>query len=51
LAAEQARGLLTYGFGAEILDRVTIPGTRERLDRLVRARLGVGDSPVGGRAA
>ncbi len=51
LAAEQARGLLTYGFGAEILDRVTIPGTRERLDRLVRARLGVGDSPGGGRAA
>jgi Fe-S cluster assembly protein SufD len=49
LAVEQARGLLTYGFGAEILDRVAIPGTRERLDRLVRARLGVGD--VAGRAA
>jgi len=49
LAVEQARGLLTYGFGAEILDRVAIPGTRERLDRLVRARLGVGDAA--GRAA
>jgi Fe-S cluster assembly protein SufD len=49
LAVEQARGLLTYGFGAEILDRVAIPGTRERLDRLVRARLGVGDAT--GRAA
>jgi Fe-S cluster assembly protein SufD len=49
LAVEQARGLLTYGFGAEILDRVAIPGTRERLDRLIRARLGVGDGA--GRAA
>ena len=51
LAVEQARGLLTYGFGAEILDRVAIPGTRERLDRLVRSRLGVGDAAGGGRAA
>ena len=41
LGAHEARGLLTYGFGAEILDRVVIPGTRAALDRLVRARLGV----------
>ncbi|OFV86946.1 MAG: Fe-S cluster assembly protein SufD [Acidobacteria bacterium RBG_16_68_9] len=41
LGAAAARGLLTYGFGAEILDRVVIPGVRERLDRLIRDRLGV----------
>jgi Fe-S cluster assembly protein SufD len=40
LGFEEARGLLTYGFAAEILDRVEIPGMRERLDQLVRARLG-----------
>jgi len=49
LGLAAARGLLTYGFGAEILDRVGIPGTRERLDHLVRTRLGVGDEI--GRAA
>ena len=43
LGAAEARGLLTYGFGAEILDRVVIPGVRERLDRLIRDRLGVPD--------
>jgi Fe-S cluster assembly protein SufD len=41
LDAAAARGLLTYGFGAEILDRITIPGVRERLDRVIRDRLGV----------
>ena len=41
LDAAAARGLLTYGFGAEILDRITIPGVRERLDRMIRDRLGV----------
>ena len=41
LGAAEARGLLTYGFGAEILDRVVIPGVRERLDRVIRDRLGV----------
>ena len=41
LGSEEARGLLTYGFGAEILDRVEIPGVREQLDHLVRERLGV----------
>jgi Fe-S cluster assembly protein SufD len=40
LGFEDARGLLTYGFAAEILDRIEIPGMRERLDQLVRARLG-----------
>ena len=41
LGSAEARGLLTYGFGAEILDRITIPGVRERLDRMIRDRLGV----------
>ncbi|HET7249669.1 MAG TPA: Fe-S cluster assembly protein SufD [Gemmatimonadales bacterium] len=49
LGAEEARGLLTYGFGAEILDRIAVPGARERLDNEIRARLGVPD--VTGRAA
>ena len=43
LGAAEARGLLTYGFGAEILDRIAVPGARERLDREIRARLGVAD--------
>jgi Fe-S cluster assembly protein SufD len=47
LGAAEARGLLTYGFGAEILDRIVIPGVRERLDRTIRDRLGV---PELGRA-
>jgi Fe-S cluster assembly protein SufD len=41
LGATEARGLLTYGFGAEILDRIAVPGARERLDSEIRARLGV----------
>jgi Fe-S cluster assembly protein SufD len=41
LGAEEARGLLTYGFGAEILDRIAVPGARARLDSEIRARLGV----------
>jgi Fe-S cluster assembly protein SufD len=49
LGAEEARGLLTYGFGAEILDRITVPGARQRLDGEIRARLGVPD--VAGAAA
>ncbi len=36
-----ARRLLTYGFAAEILQRVEIASLRQRLDRLVRARLDV----------
>jgi Fe-S cluster assembly protein SufD len=44
LGAAEARGLLTYGFGAEILDRIAVPGARERLDGEIRARLGVAAS-------
>ncbi len=36
----QARRLLTYGFGAEILGRMEIAPLRAQLDRIVRARLG-----------
>jgi Fe-S cluster assembly protein SufD len=43
VGAAAARGLLTYGFGAEILDRVAIPEARMRLDQVIRRRLGVGE--------
>ncbi len=39
LSPEAARSILTYGFGAEILDRMRHSEVRDRLDRLVRARL------------
>jgi Fe-S cluster assembly protein SufD len=39
LDPEQARALLTYGFGAEILGRVRHAGVRDALDRLVRDAL------------
>jgi Fe-S cluster assembly protein SufD len=39
LSPEAARSILTYGFGAEILDRMRHPEVRDRLDRLVRERL------------
>jgi Fe-S cluster assembly protein SufD len=39
LSLEAARSILTYGFGAEILDRMKRPDVRDRLDRLVRDRL------------
>ena len=39
LSRAEARGLLTYGFGAEILGRMRHAGLREELDRRVRARL------------
>jgi Fe-S cluster assembly protein SufD len=35
----EARSLLTYGFGAEIIDRMAIAPLRAQLDRLVRGRL------------
>ncbi|HET9709573.1 MAG TPA: Fe-S cluster assembly protein SufD, partial [Gemmatimonadales bacterium] len=47
LGAEEARGLLTYGFGAEILDRIAVPGARTRLDSEIRARLGVPEMALG----
>jgi len=42
LAPAEARALLVYGFGGEILERVRHPGLREALDRLVRGRLDAG---------
>jgi Fe-S cluster assembly protein SufD len=40
LAEDDARRLLTYGFGAEILGRMEIAPLRAQLDSIVRARLG-----------
>jgi Fe-S cluster assembly protein SufD len=42
LAPDDARALLTYGFGAEILDRLRHAGVREALDAVVRGRLAAG---------
>jgi len=39
LGKEEARALLTYGFGAEILERMDVPALRQRLERIIRARL------------
>jgi Fe-S cluster assembly protein SufD len=39
LSANEARAMLTYGFGAEILARIEEPTLRHHLDALVRARL------------
>jgi Fe-S cluster assembly protein SufD len=47
IGAKEARGLLTYGFGADILDRITVPGARARLDRQIRHRLGVPELAAG----
>jgi Fe-S cluster assembly protein SufD len=45
LGADQARALVTYGFGAEILGRMAVPELRAQLDGIVRARLfGAGGS-------
>ncbi len=38
---DSARQMLTYGFGAEILERMELKGAREYLDDLVTARLEV----------
>ena len=43
IGEDAARGLLTYGFAAEILDRVEIPGIRTMLDQLLRERLRVAE--------
>jgi Fe-S cluster assembly protein SufD len=45
LDADEARAMLTYGFGAEILGRIDPPALRGHLDALVRSRL------LGGSAA
>jgi Fe-S cluster assembly protein SufD len=48
LAPAEARALLTYGFGAEILGRMRHAGLREALDGRVRARLAsLGGAPAG----
>jgi Fe-S cluster assembly protein SufD len=39
VGAEAAAQLLTYGFAADVVSRIDPPDLRERLDRLVRARL------------
>jgi len=45
LGANEARALVTYGFGAEILGRMAVPELRAQLDGIVRARLlGAGGS-------
>lgn len=41
VGVDAARRLLTYGFAAEILDRMEVRPLRERLDALVRQRAGV----------
>jgi Fe-S cluster assembly protein SufD len=39
LSLDAARSILTYGFGAEILDRMRHPAVRERLEQWIRERL------------
>lgn len=39
LDEETARALLTYGFAAEMVQRIELPGLRQRLDGLLRAFL------------
>ena len=39
VGADAARQLMTYGFAADVVSRIDVPEVRERLDRLVRARL------------
>ena len=39
LSPDAARAILTYGFGAEILDRMRHAAVRERLDQWIRGRL------------
>ena len=45
LDAAEARAMLTYGFGAEILDRIDAAALRRPLETLVRARL-LGTGPA-----
>jgi Fe-S cluster assembly protein SufD len=45
ISAAEARSLLTYGFGAEIIDRMEIAPLQAQLDRMIRQRvLGSGRS-------
>jgi len=47
IGPDEARGLLTYGFAAHILDQMEIAGVRDGLDAFVRERLGVAESRRG----
>jgi len=40
IGAQEARQVLTYGFAADVVARLDDPDLRQRLDALVRARLG-----------
>ncbi|HET7791606.1 MAG TPA: Fe-S cluster assembly protein SufD [Gemmatimonadales bacterium] len=42
LSADAARDILTYGFGAEIVERIASADVRAEVDRLVRERLSAG---------
>jgi Fe-S cluster assembly protein SufD len=47
ISQAEARSLLTYGFGAEIIDRMEIAPLQAQLDRMVRQRLlGIGGRPA-----
>jgi Fe-S cluster assembly protein SufD len=39
ISSAEARSLLTYGFGAEIIERMSIAPLRAQLDRLIRRRI------------
>ena len=39
----EARNLLTYGFGADVLSRIPVSVVREELDGVLRTRLGMGE--------
>ena len=39
ISANEARSLLTYGFGAEIVERMEIAALQAQLDRMIRRRL------------
>jgi Fe-S cluster assembly protein SufD len=39
ISADEARSLLTYGFGAEIIERMEIAALQAQLDRMIRRRL------------
>jgi Fe-S cluster assembly protein SufD len=44
LGDRRARTLLTQGFASEVIGRITVEPVRERLERLVRARLRAGEA-------
>jgi Fe-S cluster assembly protein SufD len=44
LAESEARALLTYGFAREVVERVAVEPVQAHLDRVLRARLGPGET-------